>query len=550
MIQKLFILLLGIIFPIIVCAQNNNIYLYSDATGSYSMSTIGSKVTKSIEFYIQNNGDHSVDLTKCVIKKKSTDAIVSSTTNTSLLGILAPNDKKTLSFTINEDLSPYSFYYEWTYTFDDNTYIFDSRDSKNLVQTLSFDKSCVSVEIGQQKQLSVTIMPSNATVKTLRWESSDENIVEVHDGVVTGKSLGTTNVIAYTMDGTNISATCQVTVIDEIINVTSLTLSESSLNLVKGDTYNLTFSILPQDATNKTVTWNTSNPLVATIEDGLITAVGIGNAKVTASANDDSGLSATCDIIVTGGTTSINGYDFVDLGLPSGLLWATCNVGANSPEEIGGYYAWGETVTKSTYTKDNYKFTSSDVFTRGYTKYNVDLIASYKDNKTVLDANDDAAFVNLGQPWRMPSDSEFTELRTKCSWTRKNINGVDGFEIKGTNGNSIFLPIGGYYKNSSVYSSSYAKYWSRSLYVEPSSFGVSTQTNSDKVYDIENTSQGKEYRYYGLLIRPVVTAADVAGITEIETESNSTSVRKIIKNGAIYIIKDNKIYNTSGQIVK
>ena len=118
----------------------------------------------------------------------------------------------------------------------------------------------------------------------------------------------------------------------------------------------------------------------------------------------------------------INGHQYVDLGLSSGLKWATCNVGADSPEDYGNYYAWGETETKAEYTEDN-------SVTYGQQLNDISGNAQY-----------DAAAANWGGSWRMPTRDEIKELMYNCSWTPETQNGVDGFKVTGNNGNYIFIP--------------------------------------------------------------------------------------------------------------
>ena len=136
----------------------------------------------------------------------------------------------------------------------------------------------------------------------------------------------------------------------------------------------------------------------------------------------------------------INGHEYVDLGLPSGLLWATCNVGANNPYEYGDYFAWGETSTKTSYSMDNYKFCQGSRITK-YTK---------SDWLTQLKPSDDAATVNWGGTWRLPTKEEFEELWHKCKWEKCSIELIPdqkwafGYKVIGSNGNSIFLPQAGY----------------------------------------------------------------------------------------------------------
>ena len=160
----------------------------------------------------------------------------------------------------------------------------------------------------------------------------------------------------------------------------------------------------------------------------------------------------------------INGHKFVDLGLPSGLLWATCNVGATTSADDGNYYAWGETEPKSFYDWSTYKYYSSS----DQTKYND------SDGKTTLDKEDDAAYVNWGASCRIPTNDEFTELcnTSNCTWTRTSKTTSDGSSIEGytvasvKNGNSIFLPASGYRYDGTAeypYPGSEGYYWSSTL---------------------------------------------------------------------------------------
>lgn len=153
----------------------------------------------------------------------------------------------------------------------------------------------------------------------------------------------------------------------------------------------------------------------------------------------------------------------VDLGLPSGTLWADRNIGADSPEGYGDYFAWGETTPKSVYNWGTYKYCKGSYDT--LTKYNKKSGYGTVDNKTVLEPADDAATANWGAAWRMPTHEEQEELIEKCTWTWTTSNGVNGYKVVGPNGNSIFLPAAGYCCDSSVYDTgSDALYWSASLY--------------------------------------------------------------------------------------
>ena len=218
-------------------------------------------------------------------------------------------------------------------------------------------------------------------------------------------------------------------------------------------------------------------------------------------SNDNSNITpSNPDEEVTGDTE--NGHNYVDLGLPSGLKWATCNVGATAPEEYGDYFAWGETTaSKDNYIWRTYKWCIGD--NDNLTKYCND--ANYGNNgftdgKTTLDPEDDAA-VNWGGRWRMPSDAEWEELITSCTWTLvKGYNGTDknGYEVKSNaNGNTIFLPAAGYRDDRLNLASACGFYWSSSLYLEYTSGAWSLWFGSDYV------NRDFNHRGFGQPVRPV-----------------------------------------------
>lgn len=139
----------------------------------------------------------------------------------------------------------------------------------------------------------------------------------------------------------------------------------------------------------------------------------------------------------------------VDLGLPSGIRWASCNIGATTPEGYGYYFAWGETDSKKDYSWATYKYANvGEFYHYKFTKYCTDASSGdngFIDNKTVLEPEDDAATANWGDVWRMPTDAEWTELREQCTWTWTAQNGMNGYQVASkTNGNSIFLPAAGF----------------------------------------------------------------------------------------------------------
>lgn len=192
----------------------------------------------------------------------------------------------------------------------------------------------------------------------------------------------------------------------------------------------------------------------------------------------------------------INGHECVDLGLPSGLKWACCNVGAVEPWGYGGYYAWGETEEKSDNKWDNYKWCKGSYYSM--TKYCTDIGHGRVDNKTVLEPDDDVAYVKWGGSWRMPTSDEIKELNDNCTWQWTTLNGVNGYRVTGPNGNSIFLPAAGdrYGTDLSGRGSS-GDYWSGSLGDGGSSGAYGLFFGDD--YRRCNSSA----RYIGRSVRPV-----------------------------------------------
>lgn len=195
----------------------------------------------------------------------------------------------------------------------------------------------------------------------------------------------------------------------------------------------------------------------------------------------------------------------VDLGLPSGTLWATCNVGATAPQGVGLFFAWGDTVGHGNDISDGYLFSwenykwgeVSDEQTY-FTKYCSDSSRGkdgFTDDKVELDPEDDAAYVNWGSQWRTPSKEQFDELKNLCTWTATTLHGVEGYEVTGPNGNTIFLPETGWRIDDMLLDG--GAYWSRTT--NPESDGGAYYLGWDDY---------GEYTYGGRLdgqcVRPVV----------------------------------------------
>ena len=189
----------------------------------------------------------------------------------------------------------------------------------------------------------------------------------------------------------------------------------------------------------------------------------------------------------------INGHEYVDLGLPSGLKWATCNIGATKPEEYGDFFAWGEDNTKKEYTSNNCKTIKKRLL------------------GAIIERN--GFFINTpkyrwGGSWRMPNEIDILELITNCTWTWTIRDSVKGMNITGKNGNSIFLPAAGYYdgalhKNIDINGEFFGSYWSSTTSeyygcAKGLAFGLDFETKSRNRCNIVSTKC-----FHGCTIRPV-----------------------------------------------
>lgn len=183
-------------------------------------------------------------------------------------------------------------------------------------------------------------------------------------------------------------------------------------------------------------------------------------------------------------------HEFVDLGLPSGTLWATCNVGASCPEETGYLVSWGETTPKTIYDWPNYQY--GDIINDSFVLYKYNPL----DSLTVLERTDDAATAHWGTEWRMPTSEEWYELyhKTEYVWTIQ--NGVAGRLLTAWNGNSIFLPATGYRMDNGHYSLGIGVYWSSNVNTNYAERGISYHfdNNESHVCETYERSRGHAIR--------------------------------------------------------
>lgn len=238
-----------------------------------------------------------------------------------------------------------------------------------------------------------------------------------------------------------------------------------------------------------------------------------------------------------------NGHAYVDLGLS--VLWATCNIGADAPEQYGDYFAWGETQPKEKYNWSTYQWSNTDGSI--ITKYVTNSTYGTIDNKTLLDPEDDAAIVNWGGNWRMPTYTELTELRTQCIWVWTCENGIYGHRVTSPiNGNSIFLPAAGYKSSKSISYLAFAGYYASSSlrpHLTKENFYIHFRTSY--------TSGNDMSRYIGLTIRPVlrehlvktptVTTYDATQITD----TSALVSGRVTNDGGANITEHGVVFSTS-----
>ena len=205
----------------------------------------------------------------------------------------------------------------------------------------------------------------------------------------------------------------------------------------------------------------------------------------------------------------VSEMEYVDLGLS--VKWATCNHGASKPTEYGGYYQWAGTKdvsdTKIKRDWNNCPYHTGSDYDSGWTKYNMNPSYGTVDNKTVLEAMDDAASVAIGGKWRMPTDEEWTELRNtdNCSWTWTTIDGVNGCKVQskksGYTDNWIFLPAAGYrYEGRLKNVGSQGQYWSSSLFTGDLLYMYNAY---EMLFYSGYVGWFGIFRYHGLSVRPV-----------------------------------------------
>ena len=341
------------------------------------------------------------------------------------------------------------------------------------------------------------------TAEALRWEEIDEE----EPDTPSGPPAVPTNLVATATGRKTISLTW-----DAAQNATSYKVYSNDSLIASGLT---------------ATTYTVGNLAAGTEYCYYVTAVnkaGESEASTVACATTESGL---------------NGHECVDLGLPSGLLWATCNVGASSPEKYGNYYAWGETEPAP---GNNYSSSNCSVHGLSISQLQSQ---GYIDGEGNLTLSHDAARANWGGSWRMPTKAECQELIDNCTWTWTTQNGVNCYKVaSNTNSNYIFLPAAGYRNGSSSYSvTSFGTYWS------------STPIGSDAYYLTFNSNNYHDMlsneRHYGRSVRPVIgeeePTAPAAPTNLVATATGQTTISltwNAVQNATSY-----KVYNGENVVV-
>ncbi len=319
------------------------------------------------------------------------------------------------------------------------------------INTIDLSDHSLRMLPGDESTLSASIYPSNATDKSLSWSSSNNEVATVsEDGVVTAVGLGRAKITVKANDAGGVSVSCDVVVRE----TPSFTLSKTAHSMRVYELYKLKAFLTPSKSSTTELIWTSSNPSVAcVINDGYIYALSEGKTTITATTDDDSGRSASCEVTVASRYEPVDTREFVDLGLPSGTLWATCNIGAVSPDQPGDLFNWGETSPDPDdeygWKCNWYCYGDANDANPNFGKYcgqSINGYEGYTDDLTQLEEIDDAAWANWGNDWQMPSGAQYEELfDSKYTTTERTIiNNRNGLlvtsKMEGFTDKSIFFP--------------------------------------------------------------------------------------------------------------
>ena len=349
-------------------------------------------------------------------------------------------------------------------------------DDDEVEPSLSVSPTNVSVAAaGESFTVTVTCDVEYSVDMDVDWLTLDSDSDGTLSFTAEANSSENSRTGTITVSAGEVSATVTVTQAGISLSVSPANVSVAAA----GESFTVTVACDVEYSVDMDVDWLTLD----SDSDGTLSFTAEANSSenyrtgtITVSAGE---VSATVTVTQEGADDdgTINGYEYVDLGLS--VKWATCNIGADNPEGYGDYFAWGEIETKSTYTTSNsvtYAVEMDDI--HGTSEY-------------------DAATAVWGGSWRMPTYTEISELIDGCTWKWTTLNDVNGYEVTGTNGNSIFLPAAGYSTSSTKLSGTYGYYWSSTPY--PSNANYAYRLYFGK----SSTGSNSGNRAYGMSIRPV-----------------------------------------------
>ena len=383
-----------------------------------------------------------------------------------------------------------------------------------LVESITVNNYEYNLLVGETATISVTILPEDAANRVLAWESTNEAVATVtNDGSVTGVGEGNCWIYCRATDGSDVYGYCHV-IVSTFKPVERIDLNKAGVNLEACQTYQLTATVYPENATNKKVVWVSSKESVASVdENGLVTANGEGFCIITCTAADGSGVKARCEV-------TSNFPEYVVIG---GLKWATKNVGASTVAGTnrtcnGDFFAWSETSPR--YSSITYTSASEATLTMksSYSEgYSVSHYVSYNDAS--LDASHDAATKNMGSNWFTPSKDQYTALANACGNNWKTLSGkvteggiyklsatqtyepgytgVAGTLFVSTSDitKRVFFPNTGYIIGTSLYNGgTYAPNWTSTL---------NTSQGKGYYFDSSGGGFGSDTRVYGHTVRGV-----------------------------------------------
>jgi len=337
--------------------------------------------------------------------------------------------------------------------------------------SVSIDNKLVNIPIGGNATLKAEVFPATTYPNLVTWSSGNSTIATVDkNGKVVAIKPGKTIINASSEDS-KITDYCTVIVYTPVSNVI---FNNSTVKMKVGERRMNQPTITPENADFKQLSWKSGDSNIVTVsEDGTLTAISAGKTSIVASTTDGSNISRSFDVYVSDAYSGfINGYQYVDLGLPSGTKWAI--------DDLNSEFAWGEAKTKSSFTVSNSSTTNVRV-------------DDYSGNPSY-----DPARAIMGATWRTPTKAEMEELVTKCTWVyewkvgeKYGAYGTGGFTVTGPNGRSIFIATSS--------GSSIVYFWTSTPVSDNLNLAYCLQAGGRNNIHAIDTS----YRYFGLRVLPV-----------------------------------------------